>query len=176
MNDAELVKQFKHGNREAFSELVRRHARPLTMLIMKMVRDPEAARDISQDVFLKAFEGLPRFMMASSFKTWLYKIAMNSATDYMRKRKPNVDPEALTRLVDPGQSAADRLDQVRRLELLREAVDRLPEKQRAALQLRIYEEMDYREIARIVGGTAGGARGNFFQAVKTLRKALLEEP
>lgn len=175
MNDAELVKQFKKGNREAFSELVRRHSRPLTLLILKMVRDPEEARDISQNVFLKAFEALPRFMMASSFKTWLYKIAVNAVTDHVRKRKPNVEPEALERLVDPARSASDRLEELRCLELLRQAVERLPEKQRATLQLRIYEDMDYNEIARVLGGTAGGARGNFFQAVKTLRKALEQE-
>lgn len=175
MNDAELVKQFKKGNREAFSELVRRHSRPLTMLILKMVRDPEEARDISQDVFLKAFEALPRFMMASSFKTWLYKIAMNTVTDHVRKRRPNVEPEALERLIDPGRSASDQLEHLRYVEFLREAVQRLPEKQRATLQLRVYEDMDYKEIARVLGGTAGGARGNFFQAVKTLRRALAEK-
>ena len=175
MNDAELVKQFKKGNREAFSELVRRHSKALTLLILKMVRDPEEARDISQEAFLKAYEALPRFMMASSFKTWLYRIAVNAVTDHLRKRKPDADPEVLERLVDPARSASDRLEHLRFLDRLRQAVDRLPEKQRATLQLRIYEDMDYREIARVLGGSTGAARGNFFQAVKTLRKGLAEE-
>ncbi len=175
MNDAELVKQFKKGNREAFSELVRRHSKPLTMLILKMVRDPEEARDVSQNVFLKAFEALPRFMMASSFKTWLYKIAMNAVTDHLRRRRLNVEPDALERLADPARSPGERLDRLRYEELLRQAVDELPQKQRATLRLRIYEDLDYKEIARILGGTAGAARGNFFQAVKTLRKTLTEK-
>ncbi|MBM3300423.1 MAG: hypothetical protein FJY85_10750, partial [Deltaproteobacteria bacterium] len=88
MTDEELVRQFRRGSREAFSELVRRHSRPLTMMIVRLIRDEEEAKDISQKVFLKAYEGLPRFMMASSFKTWLYSIAVNTVTDHKRKRNP----------------------------------------------------------------------------------------
>ena len=66
MNDEELVREFRKGNRDAFAELVNRYSRPLTMMILRIVRDAEEAKDISQAVFLKAYEGLSGFMMASS--------------------------------------------------------------------------------------------------------------
>ncbi len=172
MDDADLVKEFRRGNRDAFDELVKRHARPLTMTILKMVRDPEEAKDISQIVFLKAFERLSGFMMASSFKTWLYRIAINAVRDYLRKRKPYAFTELSEDMPEPGKSQAERLEEAHFQERVRRAVEELPEKQRVTLQLRIYEELDYKEISRILGGTEGGARVNFFQATKALKEKL----
>ena len=172
MNDEDLVKEFRKGNRNAFTELVNRYSRPLTMTILRIVRDAEDAKDISQAVFLKAFEGLSGFMMASSFKTWLYRIAMNSVKDHLRKRKWTVMGPFPEDRPDPAKSPIERMEAASDLKQLRAAVARLPEKQRLTLQLRIYEEMDYREIARVLGGTAGAARANFFKATKTLREHL----
>jgi RNA polymerase sigma-70 factor (ECF subfamily) len=172
MDDSELVKEFRKGDKEAFSELVRRYSKPLTMMIIKIVRDKEDARDISQNVFLKAFEGLPRFMMASSFKTWLYRIAINAATDHMRRRKPSLEADPAEQLADQADSPAVSLEKAQFQKNLRAVMDGLPEKQRRTLQLRVYEGMDYDEIAHILGGSEGSARGNFFQAVKKLREAL----
>jgi RNA polymerase sigma-70 factor (ECF subfamily) len=172
MNDADLVKRFRKGDEEAFSELVRRHMKPLTMMILRMVRDEEEARDLSQAAFIKAFEALPRFMMASSFKTWLYRIAVNAVTDHLRKRRPTPDSEAVELSADPGRSVAEQMEKFSDAVELRKAVEKLPDKQRITLQLRIYEELDYHEIARIVGGTTGSARANFFQATKSLKAML----
>ncbi|MBM4326158.1 MAG: sigma-70 family RNA polymerase sigma factor [Deltaproteobacteria bacterium] len=172
MNDADLVRDFRNGNREAFAELVRRYSRPVTMTILGIVRDNEAAKDISQHVFLKAFEKLSGFMFASSFKTWLYRIAINSARDHLRRRKRDFTVELNEHEPEPGPSASERLEQLRMRSLLRAAMEELPEKQRLTLQLRIYDEMDYKEIAGVLGGTEGSARVNFFQAVKTLRKKI----
>jgi RNA polymerase sigma-70 factor, ECF subfamily len=170
MNDADLIKEFRKGSAEAFSELVKKYSRPLTMTIFRIVKDAEEAKDISQMVFLKAYEGLPRFMMASSFKTWLYSIALNTVKDHLRKRRPVQIADAVDTLVDPSEPTSDRLDKERNVLKLREAIEALPLKQRLTLQLRIYEEMDYGEIAKIVGGSAGSARVNFFQAAKTLKE------
>ncbi len=172
MPDADLVKAFRKGDKEAFSELVRRHSRPLTMMLLRMLRNEEDARDISQTAFMKAYEGLPRFMMGSSFKTWLYSIALNAARDHLRRKRPPMETDLYDRLPDSGEGAVERLDKARTIRKVREAVRDLPEKQRMTLQLRVYEDMDYKEIARVLGGTAGGARGNFFQAVKSLKTAL----
>ena len=172
MDDADLVKEFRRGNQEAFSELVRKYSRPLTLMILKLVRDEDQARDISQTALLRAYEGFPRFTMASSFKTWLYSIALNDDRDHLRRRKVLISHEVLPELPDPVESAGEQLDKFRNVDRLRAAIAQLPEKQRLTLQLRIYEEMDFREIAEILGGTAAGARGNFFQAAKTLREKL----
>ena len=172
MNDAELVREFKKGSKEAFSELVRRHSRPLTMMILGAVRDEEEAKDISQKTFLRAYQGLPRFMMASSFKTWLYAIAMNAIRDHMRKRSPDLVPEVPDRLPDPRISPEEEVERALTLKGVRKSIEELPHKQRCTVLLRVYEELEYREIAKILGGTAGAARGNFFQAMKTLRERL----
>ena len=175
IKDEELVKEARKGSKDAFSELVRRHSKPLTMMVLRLVRDEEDARDISQKVFLSAYQGLPRFIMASSFKTWLYSIAMNAVRDHLRKRNPVMIPDVADQLPDPAESPADQLEKAHYLARLRRAMETLPLKQRLTLQLRVYEAMDYKGIARILGGTAGGARGNFFQAVKTLRERLGSE-
>ncbi len=174
MNDADLIKEFRRGNVEAFSELVDKYSRPLTMMILRIVRDQEEAKDISQTVFLKVYEGLPRFLSASSFKTWLYSIALNAVKDYFRKRgKYQIVYDDPDQLEDLSESPADRLDAARMSKNIREAMELLPEKQRLTFQLRVYENLNYKEISRILGGTAGAARGNFFQAVKTLRQRIM---
>lgn len=172
MNDAELVKKFRRGSKEAFSELVERYSKPLTMMILRLVRDQEAARDISQNVFLKAYEGLPRFMMTSSFKTWLYSIALNSVRDHLRKSESRHVAELTEDLPDCSLSQADRLEHAVLRARVRRAVEELPERQRLTLKLRVYEGMEYKEIARLIGGNENTARGNFFQATRTLREKL----
>jgi RNA polymerase sigma-70 factor (ECF subfamily) len=165
MNDADLLREFRKGNKEVFSELVDRYSKPLTMMILRIVRDPEEARDISQIAFLKAYEGLHKFMMVSSIKTWLYTIALNVMRDHLRKRKAILVPDMLDQLTDQAEPVEETLDRLRNVERIRKALETLPEKQRLTVQLRIYEELDYKEIAKLLGGTEGGARGNFFQAV-----------
>lgn len=169
-----MVRESRKGNKDAFSELVRRYAQPVTMMILRLVRDEQEARDISQTVFMKAFEGIPRFMMASSFKTWLYRIAVNAVRDHLRRPRPVIDPYPEDQIVDPAPSPIDILEKLRFMDRMRSAIQELPEKQRLTLMLRVYEEMDYAQIARVLGGTAGSARVNFFQAVKNLSKKLKE--
>jgi RNA polymerase sigma-70 factor (ECF subfamily) len=92
--------------------------------------------------------------------------------DHLRKRKAILVPDMLDQLVDPAEPTEEALDRAQKLERIRKAMETLPEKQRLTVQLRIYEEMDYKEIAKLLGGTEGGARGNFFQAVKMLKEKL----
>lgn len=172
MTDEELVCCARAGDREAFSLLVERYAHPLTMMIFRMVRDQEDARDISQHVFLKAYERLPVFRNSSSFKTWLYKVAVNAVRDHLRKPKTASPSGALDSLVDPAKSPAQLLEREQELHRIREAVHGLPERQRMTLQLRMYEGMDYGQIAQILGGRESTARGNLYEAVKALKRKL----
>ena len=122
MNDEALVKEFRKGSKDAFSELVKRHSRPLTMMILRIVRDEEEAKDISQKAFMRAFTGLPRFMMAASFKTWLYQIAMNAVRDHLKHNTPEVPLEAIDKVPDKEGSPVDKLDQARNREIAVQAV------------------------------------------------------
>ena len=172
MTDEELVRCVRAGDRDAFAILVERYAQPLTMMILRMVKDQEDARDISQHVFLKAYERLPVFRNSSSFKTWLYKVAVNAVIDHLRKPKTAFSSGALDGLVEPSQSPAQLLEREQELHRIREAVQGLPERQRMTLQLRMYEGMDYGQIAQILGGRESSARGNLYEAVKALRQKL----
>lgn len=176
MDDADLIREFRNGNRDAFCALMRKYSRPVTLLILKIVRDEEEAKDLSQTAFLKAYQGLPEFFMNSSFKTWLYSIALNTVKDHLRKKKHDLIDQMTDRVEDPADNPAQQFEKAQYLKKMRDAVERLPERQRLTLQLRVYDGMDYKEIAEILGGTAGGARGNFFQAAKTLREKLGAEP
>ena len=92
--------------------------------------------------------------------------------DHLRKAKPDIVHSLVEELPDGVDLPAEQLDKARHRKRVREAVERLPEKQRLTLQLRIYEGMDYREIAGILGISQSAARGNFFQAVRSLREIL----
>ena len=172
MTDANLPKEFRKGNRDAFSGLVERCSKPITMIILRMIKDLDEAKDISQTLFLKPYGGLPTFRMASSFKTWPYRIVLNAARDNLRKRKQEMSGVSVDDLPAPAESLREQFDKARDLQKMRLAIEELPEKQRLTLLLRIYEDMNYSEIAGISGGTAGSARGNFFQATRTLRGKL----
>ncbi len=176
MDDDQIIDRCRNGDREAFSELVHKYSRPLTMLVLRMIRDPEEAKDISQQAFLKAYEGLNAFAGNSSFKTWLYSIAVNATRDVLRKKRHISECDSPDELNDPQASPYESLKLKREHMKLRCALEALPEKQRTTVQLRIYEGMDYKEIADLVGGSAGSARVNFFQGVQTLKRKLGEEP
>jgi RNA polymerase sigma-70 factor, ECF subfamily len=172
MTDEELVIRAQKGDRDAFTKLIDKYSRPLTMMILRMVRDKEDARDISQQVFLKAYEHLPLFKHSSSFKTWLYKVAINSVKDHLRKRTLPSGPGDLEGIADPTDSPASLLEKEQELHLIRAAVLDLPDKQRMTLLLRIYEGMDYGQIAQILGGREQSARGNLYEALKALKHKL----
>jgi RNA polymerase sigma-70 factor (ECF subfamily) len=176
LSDAELVARFQNGYHEAFSELVERHLKPMTLVVLRMVRDGEAAKDIAQTTFLKAYESLSGFQKASSFKTWLYRIAVNTTKDHFRKAKEHSDTDVSELPAAPEDSPSVLFEKARGLASLRTAIEKLPEKQRLTLQLRIYDEMGYNEIAQILGGTEGGARANFFQAVRSLKVSMEDSP
>ena len=155
------------ATRRFFPNLSVGYSKPLTMMILRLVRDPEEAKDISQMAFLRAYEGLHKFMMVSSIKTWLYTIALNAMRDHLRKRKVTLVPDMLDQLVDPAEPTEESLDRARNLERIRKALETLPEKQRLTVQLRIYEEMDYKEIAKVLGGTEGGSTRQFLSGCKS---------
>jgi RNA polymerase sigma-70 factor (ECF subfamily) len=172
MTDTDLLREFRKGNWHAFSGPVKRNSKPVTMMIQRMVKDLEEAKNIVQTVFLKAYEGIPTFLMESSFETSLHRIALNVARDDLRKREQGMFGVSVDDLPAPAESPGEQFDKARHLQKLRLAIEELPEKQHLTLLLRIYEDMDYTEIAGILGGTAGSARGNFFQATRTLKGKL----
>jgi RNA polymerase sigma-70 factor (ECF subfamily) len=159
------------GEREAFDRLVERYQRDMYRLCYRYVNNHHDANDLAQEVFLKAYRAIGRFRGASSFSTWLYRIAVNTCLNFRSSRRP--DPEELPEaLPDRSPGAADRLESEERSRLVRRAVAALPERQRATLILKVYHDLTHEEVAGILGSSVGTVKANLFHALANLRKQL----
>ena len=170
-DDHGLVQAFQAGRVEAFDLLVERHRRTVYQLCYRFVGNHEDAADLAQDVFVRAFTGLSRFKGDSSIRTWLYRVSVNVSLNRVTAKRPATEPmdhrdHADSRAVDPLDAAA-RGQQAARV---RQAIRRLPPKQRATLVLRVYQDLSYEEIARVLGGTVGAVKANFFHALGNLKR------
>ncbi|MEI7973954.1 MAG: sigma-70 family RNA polymerase sigma factor [Bdellovibrio sp.] len=170
--DLELVERVKQGEKSAYSQLVMRHQRSLLRLILRFVRDVDLAQDVVQEAFIKAYDRLESFEARASFKSWLFQIAVNTARNYLRDEKRDqfvnsddlhfsIGPEAETRLLNESLSLS-----------MRDLVDRLPERQRLAVNLRIYEDLSFKEIAVLMDCPYDTAKANFRHGLMKLKTQL----
>ena len=168
--DAALIARYRTGDRSAFDELVRRYQRPLYYLALRYVRVEADAKDVAQRALVKAYSALAGFRADSSFRTWLYRIAINLCLNHLRDRKrEEVRPQVGEALTAPPSGGDRALIERERGALLRDAIAELPPKQRMVLELRIYDELPFREVAELAGCSENSAKVNFHHAVKRLR-------
>jgi RNA polymerase sigma-70 factor (ECF subfamily) len=174
--DSLLVEQAKAGSRPAFEALVRRYQKPLYFLCFRYVRDHDVAADLAQRTFIRVMEKLAELRDALIFRSWLFRIGANLALNHLRDHARFVDDD-LAPLDEPASApeAHSHLEALEDAVALRRAVALLPTKQRMTLELRIYEELPFRDIADALETTEGAAKVNFHYAVKRLR-ALLARP
>jgi len=173
-DDAEDVRACQRGDREAFDRLVERYQRTVYRLCYRYVDNHEDANDLAQETFLRAYRSIGRFRGDSAFSTWLYRIAVNTCLNFRSARRPSAALLSDT-LADRGegaQAAVERQDEARRV---RAAVARLPERQRATLVLKVYQELTHEEVAAILGSSVGTVKANLFHALRNLRKLLENE-
>jgi RNA polymerase sigma-70 factor (ECF subfamily) len=171
--DAALIERYRAGDRSAFDELVRRYQRPLYYLALRYVRIEADAKDLVQRTLVKAYGALAGFRADSSFRTWLYRIAINLCLNHLRDRKrEEVRPELGEALAAPPSGGDRALIERERGALLRDAIAELPPKQRMVLELRVYDELPFREVAELAGCTENSAKVNFHHAVKRLRSIM----
>jgi RNA polymerase sigma-70 factor (ECF subfamily) len=171
-SDFDLLDRFKAGDRGALEQIVSRYQKAIFFFILRMVWDETDAADLSQRTFVNAFRNIRGFDGRSSFKTWLYRIAINVCKNHFRDdpRRREVNIEGVV-LVD-GTNALEHMiseEERRRLSL---ALNELPEKQRHTIILKVHQELTYKEIAEITGSSEGTAKANFHFGVKKLRKIL----
>lgn len=174
VDEREAVEACQRGEREAFDGLVERYQRDIYRLCFRYVNDPQDANDIAQEVFLKAYRAIGKFRGDSSFSTWLYRIAVNTCLNFRSSRKPEAE-ELSDTLPDRRAGALVAMEDEERAQRVREAVSRLPEKQRATLILKVYHELTHEEVAGIVGASVGTVKANLFHALGNLRKMLQAE-
>jgi RNA polymerase sigma-70 factor, ECF subfamily len=173
-DDRQAVAACQQGEREAFDRLVERYQRDVYRLCYRYVNNHQDANDMAQEVFIKAYRAIGRFRGDSSFSTWLYRIAVNTCLNFRAARRIPQD-ELSDQIADRGASAAERLHDAERSARVRHAVARLPEKQRATLILKIYQDLTHDEVAGILGSTVGTVKANLFHALANLKKLLAVE-
>lgn len=172
--DLELVEEVKAGNRISFSELVKRHQKGLLRMSLRFVKDLDTAEDVVQESFIKAYEKLHSFEGRASFKSWLFQIAVNNARNRLRdSRKNMMDIENVQLAV--GAEAESGMVHGAIANILQEEVDKLPDRQRTALVLRVYEDLSFKEIAEIMGCPYDTAKANYRHALMKLREVFDEQ-
>ena len=180
--DQELVEQVQQGDKKAFDILILRYQYKIIKLISRYVHDPNEALDIAQEAFLKAYRALPGFRGESAFYTWLYRIAINTAKNYLvaqGRRPPGSDIDAQEAEQFDGQSQLKEYETPERLLLKDEieatvfqAIEDLPDDLRTAITLREFEGMSYEEIAQTMGCPIGTVRSRIFRAREAIDKKL----
>ena len=175
--DAELVRRYLDGDATAFRELVDRHRDSVYGTCFKLLRNPDEADEVTQLTFVRAFRKLEGFRGQSAFRTWLYRIAVNACRNRVRdegRRRAEPLEDHAPSAVDRGRSALDEVLASEVQDRVRAAVEDLPEKQRWVLELRLYRDLPYREISKILGCREGTAKVNYHYAIRNLRKRLAD--
>ncbi len=187
-SDVQLMLDVKAGDTASFELLLRRYRTPLVNFLYRMVRNSATAEDLAQEVFLRVYRARKKYAPNAKFTTWLFRIATNLALNAVRDGRYQQMGVSLDQQGRPGESsekdqaAMDLLDRRPdaerqliardRAALVRRAVEALPEKQRAAVLLHKYQELDYDEIARILGCSESALKSLLFRAYETLRVEL----
>jgi len=180
--DAQLVRRVQKGDKGAFDLLVLKYQHKIVNLVMRYVRDPDLALDITQEAFIKAYRALPRFRGDSAFYTWLYRIAVNTAKNHLasvRRRPMDVELD----LQDPEQfdlhaklKETDTPEGVTMSQELHatveKAIEALPEDLRTAIVLRELDGMSYEEIAQTMDCPVGTVRSRIFRARDAIGKKI----
>ncbi|MEZ4398870.1 MAG: sigma-70 family RNA polymerase sigma factor [Kofleriaceae bacterium] len=174
--DRALVTRAQGGDREAFEQLVRRHQRGVWHLARRYLRADADASDVTQLAFVRAYRALDGFRGDASVRSWLYRIAINLALNHLRDRAREQPAEIADDALVTGATGTSRLEDAERAAALRAAIAALPPRQKQVLELRIHDELSFREVAAVCDCTENAAKVNFHLAVKRLRTLLGTDP
>jgi RNA polymerase sigma-70 factor (ECF subfamily) len=176
MDDKHLLDQYLAGDDAALTMLVKHYQKDVYGFICRQVRNPVDAEDLTQKVFVNVFLKAEQFSGDASFKTWLYQIAINLCKNHYRandrQRIDSTDVEDLG-LVSAQICEDDFVVEEERSQL-KKSINRLPEKQRLTVKLRLYQECTFKEIAEIMSSSVGTAKAHYHQAVKSLHRMFNE--
>src|SRR5690242_16391512 len=166
-SDVQLMLDVKAGDDSSFDFLLQKYRSPLVNFLNRMVRDSSTAEDLAQEVFLRVYRARKQYSPSAKFTTWLFRIATNVALNSFRDtRHRPMELQAREKRIDERLLERDRIETIRR------AILALPEKQRAAVVLHKYEEMDYAEISSVLDCSESALKSLLFRAYESLRVQL----
>ena len=184
--DVQLMLDVKAGDEASFELLLHRYRTPLVNFLYRMVRNREQAEDLAQEVFLRVYRAREDYVPSAKFTTWLFRIATNLALNSVRdtryhKLEVSIDApitdqedgdERTLDIPEKHPNIEQHLVEDARRKMIRHAIDKLPEKQRAAVLLHKYQELDYAEIAKILACSESALKSLLFRAYESLRVEL----
>ena len=184
MNDNEIIKDILRGDKDKFRVLIDHHKNMVFRTVMGFVHEKDDADDLTQDVFIQAYQSLSRFKGEASFSTWLYRIAVNASLNKIRKSPiqvlfqrfddsipDNIDKQSPGPVMDE-QNPENLLILNEKSQWIQKALDSLPEKQRTAIVLSKYDDLPQKEIAGIMNISEGAVEALLQRAKNNLRKKL----
>jgi RNA polymerase sigma-70 factor (ECF subfamily) len=181
-NDRELMARLAAGDREALTPLMERHHRRLYRIALAYLRRPDDAQDVVQEAFVKAFCAASRWDGAADPAPWLSRIAVNVAIDRWRRNRrradtfsPLAEDDHAASLADPRTPPDGGVEQREMAERLRGALGLLPDRQRAVVVLRHYQDLSLEEIAQTLGMSLGTVKSSLHRALARMRQGLLRE-
>jgi RNA polymerase sigma-70 factor (ECF subfamily) len=186
-SDVQLMLDVKAGDQQSFELLLQRYRTPLVNFLYRMVRNREQAEDLAQEVFLRVYRAREDYEPSAKFTTWLFRIATNLALNSLRdhryqKLEISMDApivadseegdERTMEVADEHPDIEQHLVEEARKKMIRHAIEKLPEKQRAAVLLHKYQQLDYSEISKILQCSESALKSLLFRAYETLRVEL----
>ena len=186
LSDAQIMLRVKAGDESAFEYLVQKYRRPMLSFMYRMAHNSGVAEDLAQEVFLRVYRSREKYEASAKFTTWLYRIASNLAVNHARDTR-HERPENTVSLDEPDQKSGLTMDlpdnsltaeegivRRERLAAIRQRVEALPERQKMALIMHKYQQMDYRQIAEVLKLSESAIKSLLFRAYETLRVQLKE--
>jgi RNA polymerase sigma-70 factor, ECF subfamily len=186
LTDADVMLRVKAGDDSAFEYLVQKYRRSMVSFMFRMAHNSAAAEDLAQEVFLRVYRSRQNYEASAKFTTWLYRIATNLAVNHARdtrhERAENVvslderdeDTGQSLDLPDKSKTAEEMIVQRERMSAIRQRVQELPERQRIAVLMHKYQQMDYKQISEVLKLSESATKSLLFRAYETLRGQLKE--
>jgi RNA polymerase sigma-70 factor, ECF subfamily len=184
LSDAEVMLRVAAGDDVAFDYLVEKYRRQMVSFMHRMTHNQAVAEELAQEVFLRVYRSRQSYAASAKFTTWLYRIATNLAVNHARDTKherpenivnldePNADTGMTMDLADGSLNAEQTILRRERLAAIRRQVEALPERQRAAVVMHKYQNMDYKQIAAVLKLSESATKSLLFRAYETLRETL----
>ena len=183
--DIKLMLDVKAGDKESFNRLVDKYSFAMVNYIYRFTGSREDAQDLAQEVFIRVYNGAKNYVPSAKFTTWIYRMANNISIDYIRKKKSRGSHSSLDEHIEEGaveghgavadekiKPADEAMERDEAGENVRQALLTLPDNQRSAIIMKIYEDRPYAEIARVLGVSTASVESLLFRARQALKKKL----